>query len=57
MRDLAGFAHEGLQDFMRRTAERWHEQIGLDIPFHDPRSFLLAAIRAGLVSLEDEVDS
>ena len=57
MRDLAGFAHEGLNDFMRRTAERWHEQSGLDIPFHDPRSFLLAAIRAGLVSLEDESES
>ncbi len=52
MRDLAGFSHETLTHYMRRLAERWHEQSGVEIPFADPESFLRAAIAAGLVHLE-----
>lgn len=54
MRDLAGFAHEPLTHYMRRLAERWHEQRGIEIPSLDPRSFLLAAIEAGLLKLEED---
>ncbi|MCH7892430.1 MAG: hypothetical protein IH921_13090, partial [Gemmatimonadetes bacterium] len=53
MRDQAGFSHESLSQYMRRLAERWHEQLGVEIPFADPESFLEAAIRAGVVYLED----
>lgn len=56
MRDHAGFSHETVGHYMRRLAERWHEQAGLEIPFKDPESFLRAAIQAGLVNLEDEDD-
>jgi Flp pilus assembly protein TadD len=52
MRDQAGFSHETLGHYMRRLAERWHEQSGVEIPFTDPESFLGAAISAGLVYLE-----
>ena len=38
---------------MRRLAERWHEQCGVEIPFLDPQSFLQAAIKAAVVYLED----
>jgi Flp pilus assembly protein TadD len=54
MRDHAGFSHEPLQHFMRRMAERWHEQFGVEVPFTDPESFLQGAIRAGLVRMEGE---
>jgi Flp pilus assembly protein TadD len=54
MRDQAGFSHEALGQYMRRLAERWHEQSGVEIPFTDPESFLKAAARAGLVRLEME---
>jgi hypothetical protein len=54
MRDLAGFAHEPLTQYMKRLAERWHEQRGIEIPSTDPRAFLLAAIRAGLLTLEED---
>jgi len=54
MRDQAGFSHETLGHFMRRMAERWHEQLGAEIPFKDPESFLWAAIEEGLVFLEDD---
>jgi Flp pilus assembly protein TadD len=54
MRDLAGFSHEPLAEYMKRLAERWHEQRGLEIPSTDARSFLLAAIRAGLLRLEKD---
>jgi Flp pilus assembly protein TadD len=54
MRDQAGFFHETLSQYMRRLAERWHEQVGIEIPFTDPESFLRAAARAGLVRLETE---
>ncbi len=54
MRDHAGFSHETISHYMRRLAERWHEQLGVEIPFMDPESFLNAAIGTGLVKLEDE---
>lgn len=54
MRDHAGFSHESLQQFMRRLAERWHEQDGVEVPFTDPESFLRAAVEAGLIRLEVE---
>jgi hypothetical protein len=57
MRDLAGFSHEPLTEYMKRLAERWHEQRGLEIPSTDARSFLLAAIRAGLLRLEKDPSS
>ena len=53
MRDQAGFSHETLSQYMRRLAEGWHEQLGVEIPFADPGSFLEAAIRVGVVYLED----
>ncbi len=54
MRDRAGFSHETLGHYMRRMAERWHEQSGADIPFQDPESFLRAAVDAELLFLEDD---
>jgi len=54
MRDHAGFSHETLQQFMRRLAERWHEQEGVEVPFGEPESFLRAAAAAGLIRLEVE---
>lgn len=54
MRDHAGFAHESLTQYMRRLAERWHEQSGEEIPFTDPETFLRAAVVAGLIRLEVE---
>ncbi len=54
MRDHAGFSHETVAHYMRRLAERWHEQSGVEIPFGDPESFLRAAVEAGLVRLEVE---
>lgn len=54
MRDEAGFSHESITHYMRRMAERWHEQIGLEIPFTDPESFLRAAVEVGLIRLEVE---
>jgi Flp pilus assembly protein TadD len=56
MRDLAGFSHESVGRYMRRLAERWHEQSGLEIPFADPETFLRSAIAAGLIRLESERD-
>lgn len=54
MRDQAGFSHETLPQYMRRLAERWHEQHGVEVPFMDPRTFLRAAVEAGLIRLEVE---
>jgi Flp pilus assembly protein TadD len=54
MRDQAGFSHETLTHYMRRLAERWHEQSGVEIPSTDPAAFIMAAIAAGLVRLETE---
>ncbi len=52
MRDHAGFSHEPVGDYMRRLAERWHEQLGVEIPFSDPETFLRGAIDAGLIRYE-----
>ncbi|MFQ5537535.1 MAG: tetratricopeptide repeat protein [Gemmatimonadota bacterium] len=49
MRDQAGFSHETVTHYMRRLAERWHEQSGVEIPFTDPEAFLKAAVAAGLI--------
>lgn len=54
MRDDAGFSHETVSHYMRRLAERWREQFGLEIPIVDPESFLTAAIRTGLVQRVDD---
>lgn len=54
MREQAGFGHESLSAYMRRLAERWHEQSGLEIPCTDPEAFLRGAIRAGIIRLERE---
>lgn len=54
MRDLAGFAHESLGQYMRRLAERWHEQNGVEVAWSDPETFLRGAIAAGLIRLETE---
>lgn len=53
MRDAAGFRHETLSAFMRRMAERWHEQDGVEVPFKDPEVFLRAAVEYRLIILED----
>jgi hypothetical protein len=42
---------------MKRLAERWHEQRGVDIPATDPGSFLQAALSEGLLTLEEERES
>ena len=52
MRDAAGFSQEPLRRYMKRLAERWLEQFGLEIPSQDPRSFLDGAVRAGLLRQE-----
>jgi len=54
MRDQAGFSHESITHYMRRLAERWHEQSGVEIPSTDPEGFLRAAADAGLLRLEVE---
>jgi len=53
MRDRAGFGHEPLGPYMRRMAERWHETAGVEIPFADPETFILAAVEHRLLFLED----
>ncbi len=53
MRDRAGFGHEPLSHYMRRMAERWREQLGLEIPFSDAESFVKAAVREGLLRIEE----
>ena len=57
MRDLAGFSHEPITHYMKRLAERWHEQRGVEIPATDPAGLLRAAIRAGLLTLGEEFDA
>lgn len=52
IRDDAGFGHDRTGDFMRRMAERWHEQFGVEVPATDPESFLRGAAAAGLLDLE-----
>ena len=53
LRVTSGFGHEPLTGFMRRMAERWHEQHGVEVPFKDPAVFLRAALEYRLVILED----
>jgi Flp pilus assembly protein TadD len=57
MRDLAGFSHEPITQYMKRLAERWHEQRGVEVPSTDPKSFIRAAVKAGLLTLEEELES
>jgi len=57
MRDLAGFSHEPISQYMKRLAERWHEQRGVEVPSTDPVSFIRVAIEAGLLTLEEETES
>jgi Flp pilus assembly protein TadD len=52
MRDAAGFAHETPGQFMRRLAERWHEQHGVELPCQDAETFMMAAAQAGLLRIE-----
>ena len=54
MRDLAGFSHEPITHYMKRLAERWHEQEDVEVPSTDPHSFMLGAIAAGLLTLEED---
>ncbi len=52
LRDDSGFQHDRPGEFMRRMAERWHEQFGVDVPSTDPEAFLKGAARAGLLDLQ-----
>jgi Flp pilus assembly protein TadD len=54
MRDDAGFFHESLAHYMRRMAERWHEQYGVEVSATDPEAFLRGAAGAGVLRLEVE---
>jgi len=51
LRDQVGFSHEPLLPFMRRMAERWHEQYGVEVPFADPGAFVRTAARLGLLQI------
>lgn len=51
LRDDAGFSHESLAQFMRRLAERWHEQYAVDVPLTDPESFIRGAHAVGVFRL------
>lgn len=55
-RDHMGFAHEPLVPFMRRMAERWHEQYGVEVPATDPEGFLRSAARFKLLRLTEARD-
>jgi hypothetical protein len=48
-----GFSHEALVPFMRRMAERWLEQHGVEVPYGDPAAFVRAAVAAGLLHIRD----
>ncbi|MEX1257621.1 MAG: tetratricopeptide repeat protein [Gemmatimonadota bacterium] len=52
-RDHLGFSHEALVPFMRRMAERWLEQHGVEVPYGDPEAFVRTAADAGLLHLND----
>jgi Flp pilus assembly protein TadD len=56
-RDQMGFAHEGVVPFMRRMAERWHEQYGFEVSATHPEGFLRSAAAYGLLQLIDSGDS
>lgn len=53
-RDECGFSHESLAHFMRRMAERWHEQFGVEVPSTDPDAFVRGAAGCGLFRPVDE---
>jgi Flp pilus assembly protein TadD len=50
-RDLQGFSHEALGAFMKRMAERWHEQHGVEVPFGSPEGFLRSAAALGFLQI------
>ena len=52
-RDQVGFTHEPLAPFMRRMAERWHEQHGVEVPSTDPEAFLRSAAKFDLLRLTE----
>ena len=52
-RDHLGFSHEPPAAFMRRMAERWHEQYGVEVPFTDPEIFLRSAGELGLLHVSE----
>ena len=55
-RDYVGFTHEPLTSFMRRMAERWHEQYEVEVPSTDPEAFLRSASKFGLLRLMEPMD-
>ena len=55
-RDQVGFTHEPLAPFMRRMAERWHEQYGVEVPSTDPEAFLHSTAKFGLLRLTEPMD-
>jgi tetratricopeptide (TPR) repeat protein len=52
-RDHLGFSHEAAAAFMKRMAERWHEQYGIEVPFSNPEGFLRSAAECGLLQFVD----
>ncbi len=54
LREEAGFSHDPMFVFMRRMAERWHEQFGVEVPSTDPEGFLRGAEAVGLFRFLDE---
>ncbi|MSR23467.1 MAG: tetratricopeptide repeat protein [Gemmatimonadetes bacterium] len=52
-RDHLGFSHEALMAFMKRMAERWHEQYGIEVRSSNPEGFLRSASEGGLLQLFD----
>ena len=55
-RGHVGFTHEPLTLFMRRMAERWHEQYEVEVSSTDPEAFLRSAARFGLLRLMEPTD-
>jgi tetratricopeptide (TPR) repeat protein len=56
-RDECGFSHEPIHLFMRRMAERWHEQYGVEVPATDPEAFVRGASACGLFRPVEEWDA
>ena len=56
LRDHTGFSHEPVAPFMRRMAERWHEQHGVEVPSSNPEAFLRGAAAFGLLGLTEPPD-
>jgi len=53
-RDDCGFSHESVPQFMRRMAERWHEQYGVEVPSTDPEAFIRGGAGCGLFQPADD---